>query len=198
MINTKAKTVFEFGRRQPPGQSGFTLIEMLLATVIVLVGLVAVAQLVPTSVLLNSNNRNDATALIFAQRELEFIREQPLSVPATPPPTFSDPQGVLCPTGSNCGLGDPTQPGVLIGSPVVPFNNAPVIDFNAAPVPGYNFTYTDPNDPFGANNDVRWAVITFTNPNGQLTTGRRIILGVFRRGMKTLAYPITLDTMVER
>ena len=52
---------------------------MLIATVIVIVGLVAVAQLVPVSVMMNSNNRNDGTALVFAQREMETLREQPLT-----------------------------------------------------------------------------------------------------------------------
>ena len=178
-------------------QRGFTLVEMMIATIVVLVGLVAVAQLVPASALLNASNRNDGTALVFAQRELEFIREQPLGVPVAPPPTFSDPQGVLCPPSTACGLGDPSQRNVLIGSPVVT-GATPIIDFSAAQVPGYGFTYTDPNDPFGASYDVRWAVITFTNPQTNVTTGRRIILGVFRRGMRTPTLPITLDTMVEK
>ncbi|HEY1482069.1 MAG TPA: prepilin-type N-terminal cleavage/methylation domain-containing protein [Candidatus Acidoferrum sp.] len=177
-------------------QQGFTLVEMMIATIVVLVGLVAVAQLVPASALLNAGNRNDGTALVFAQRELEFIREQPLGVPIAPPPTFSDPLGVLCPAATNCGLGDPAQPLQLIGSPVVA-GATPIIDFSAAQVPGYGFTYIDPNDPFGASYDVRWAVITFTNTQN-VTTGRRIILGVFRRGMRTPTLPITLDTMVEK
>ena len=88
-------------RRQ--GQRGFTLIEMLIAVVVVLFGLVAVAQLVPTSVMLNSNNRNDGTALAFAQREMEAMREQPLSAI-----TLTDPQGIVCPSGQTCQLGDPT------------------------------------------------------------------------------------------
>jgi hypothetical protein len=29
-------------------------------------------------------------------------------------------------------------------------------------------------------------------------TGRRIIVGAFRRGMKTPSYPISLDTMVSK
>ena len=67
-------------------QRGFTLIEMLIATTILLVGLVpAVAQLVPTSVMMNSSKINDGTALVFAQRQMEALRSQPLS--AT---TFSD------------------------------------------------------------------------------------------------------------
>jgi prepilin-type N-terminal cleavage/methylation domain-containing protein len=179
-------------------QRGFTLTEMLIATAIILVGLVAVAQLVPASAMLNANNRSDGTALVFAQRELEFMREQTLVVPVAPPPTFTDPLGVLCPPATNCYLGDPSQPGQVIGSSVVPGSSPPLIDFTEAQVPGYSFNYTDPNDPFGASYDVRWAVVTFTNPITNVTTGRRIILGVFRRGMKTPTYPITLDTMVEK
>jgi len=179
-------------------ERGFTLTEMLIATAIILVGLVAVAQLVPASAILNANNRNDGTALVFAQKELEYIREQTLVASVASPPTFADPLGVLCPPSTFCSLGDPTQPGQVIGSPVVPSSTPPLIDFSADPVGGYSFTYTDPNDPFGASYDVRWAVVTFTNPLTNITTGRRIILGVFRRGMRTPTYPITLDTMMEK
>jgi prepilin-type N-terminal cleavage/methylation domain-containing protein len=190
---------FGMKRRRNSGNAerGFTLTEMLIATAIILVGLVAVAQLVPASALLNANNRSDGTALVFTQRELEYMREQTLVVPVAPPPTFTDPLGVLCPPSTSCSLGDPTQPGQVIGSPVVA-GSPPLIDFSADPVGGYSFTYTDPNDPFGASYDVRWAVVTFTNPQTNVTTGRRIILGVFRRGMRTPTYPITLDTMVEK
>jgi prepilin-type N-terminal cleavage/methylation domain-containing protein len=174
-------------------QHGFTLTEMLIATLVVLVGLVAVAQLVPASVMINANNRNDGTALVFAQRQMEAMRVQPLA-----PSTFSDPQGVYCPSGQTCQLGDPTQPGMVVGSPViVSTSNLAMIDFTAAQVSGYSFTYTDPNDPFGATYDVRWAVVTVVNAQN-VVTGKRIILGVFRRGMQAATLPITLDTMVEK
>src|SRR5580692_7060529 len=166
------------------GERGFTLIEMLFATVIVVVGLVAVAQLVPTSIMMNANNRNDGTALVIAQRQMEALRSVPLT--AT---TFTDPLGVTCPFGQTCNVGDPTQSGV-VGSPVVLFNNSPIINYALAIVNGYGFTYTDPNDPTGAVNDVRWAVGT--------VTGRRIIVGAFRRGMKAPTYPVSLDTMVSK
>lgn len=173
-------------------QRGFTLIEMLMATAIVIVGLVAVAQLVPSSVMLDSNNRNDGTALVFAQRVMEAMREQPLSVT-----TYSDPNGVVCPLGQNCQLGNPAQPNVVVGSAVAVFQNSPIIDFTADAVPGYSFTYTDPNDPSGAQMDVRWAVITNTN-TAQVSISRRIILGVFRRGMRSPSLPVTLDVIVEK
>ena len=172
-------------------QTGFTLMELLVATVIILVGLVAVAQLVPTSVLMNTNNRNDGTALVFAQHQMEAMRAMPLN--AT---TFSDPLGVTCPLGNTCQLGDPTQPGTLVGSPVNVGSGSPIIDFSTAPVNGYSFTHLDPHDPYGAAYDVRWAVITTSN--GPITTGKRIILGAFRRGMRSTALPVTLDTMVSK
>jgi prepilin-type N-terminal cleavage/methylation domain-containing protein len=174
-------------------ECGFTLIEMLIATVIVLVGLVAVAQLVPTSMLMNANNRSDGTALVIAQRQMEALRAVPIS--AT---TFIDPSGLTCPIATTCNVGNPAQLGV-VGGPVVVFNNSPIIDFTPrTPVAGYGFTYTDPNDPTGTVNDVRWAVITVTNGTNGPVTGRRIIVGAFRRGLKTPSFPVSLDTMVSK
>lgn len=172
------------------GERGFTLVEMLIATVIVVIGLVAVAQLVPTSVMLNANNRSDGTALVIAQRQMEVLRAIPLNTNS-----FTDPLGVTCPLSTTCFVGDPTQPGQLVGSPVVLFNNLPVIDYSQTLVDGYGNAYADPNDPTGAVNDVRWAIVTVKNGT---VIGRRIIVGVFRRGMKTPTYPVSLDTMVSK
>lgn len=176
--------------RQTRRQRGFTLIEMLLATVIVVVGLVAVAQLVPSSLLMNANNRSDGTALVLAQKQMEVLRAVPLTQL-----TFTDPNGITCPLGNTCNVGDPTQSGKIVGSPVTVLDNSPIIDFTQPLVAGYGFTYTDPNDPLGAVNDIRWAVVTTTNGT---VIGRRIIVGVFRRGMKSLSFPISLDTMVSK
>lgn len=188
------KGIGKFGVRSGT-ERGFTLVEMLIAVVIVVVGLVAVAQLVPVSVQMNSNNRNDGTALVFAQQELETLREQPLTSL-----TFTDPAGVTCPIGNTCNLGDPTQANLCVGNCPLAIggSGAPMINFSATTAAGYSFLYTDPNDPFSAPYDVRWAVYTAVNPISKVTTSRRIIVGVYRRGMKTVSLPITLDTMVEK
>jgi len=172
------------------GEGGFTLVEMLMATVIVVVGVVAVAQLVPTSMMMNANNRSDGTALVIAQKQMEALRAVPLTATS-----FTDPLGVTCSLSTTCFIGNPALPGQWVGSPVVLFNNSPVINFAPALVTGYGYTYTDPNDPTGAVNDVRWAVVTVTNGT---VTGRRIVVGAFRRGMKTPTYPVSLDTMVSK
>jgi prepilin-type N-terminal cleavage/methylation domain-containing protein len=165
---------------------GFTLLEMMCATVIMLIALFAVAQLVPASVLLNSRNRSDSIALVFAQRELDQMLEQPLNLP-----TFTDAQG------NNCNLGDPASPNTVVGNPVVVINNFATIDFTGVPIPGYSFNFLDPTSANGATLDVRWAVITSVNGNGAVT-GKRFILGVRQQGGNGFFLPITLDSTVAK
>lgn len=178
-------------KRSQRSQRGFTLTEMLVAALVLVVGIVGVAQLVPVAIRLNSENQKDSTAVVIAQRELDAMFYQPLTGTL-----LSDPLGVLCPTTSTCDLGDSTQPNVLIGSPVVMYGVHPLIDFSQAQVANYGFFYSDPNDPLSAKYDIRWAVITFAN--GGTATGKRFIIGVRQQGGGSRFLPITLDTMVEK
>lgn len=166
-------------------QRGFTLVEMMVAMVMMTVGLLAVAQLVPFSIRLNTANRDDSTALVLAQSEMNQFIEQPLANPA-----FTDAAGNVC------TLGNAATPNVFVGNPVVTFTDGrQVINFGAAGstgVPGYSFTWFDPNDPAQVRYDVRWA--SFTRANG----ARRFILGVRRLGGNFPLLPINLDSMVEK
>jgi prepilin-type N-terminal cleavage/methylation domain-containing protein len=168
-------------------QRGFSILEMMLATIILLVGLVAIAQLVPASILMNYRNRTDSSALVFAQREMDQMLDQPLN---PTPPQFTDALGNVCYLGSSASLN------TVQGSPVVVVNNQPLINFNAAPVTNYSFTFSDSTDPSGTTYDVRWAVIITGNANN--VSSKRFILGVQQRGGNGYFQPITLDTMVER
>lgn len=183
-------------RRRRKGERGFTLIEVLLAIVVLLVGVVAVAQLVPASIGSNSTNRNDSSALVFAQRQMDLFLSQPLNMSASPP-SFSE---TIDGQTYACDLGDPTQPNQAIGSPVLVFNNQLVIDFNnpspAQGVTGYSFMHQDPNDPSGAQFDVRWAVITTTNSG--LVSAKRFVLGVRKKGGNGFYQPVTIDTILEK
>jgi prepilin-type N-terminal cleavage/methylation domain-containing protein len=172
-------------------QRGFTLTEVLIAIVILLVGIVAVAQLVPASIGSNSANRNDSSALVFAQRQMDQFLSQPLNMSFSPP-AFTE---TLDNQTFTCYLGDPTQNNAVAGSPVAVFYNQLVIDFAASPVTNYSFTYQDPNDPFGLTYDVRWAVITTTNSNGMVTS-KRFILGTRKKGGNGVYKPVTLDTIL--
>ena len=174
-------------------QQGFSLLEMLFATVLLLVGLVAVAQLIPATVLLNYHNRTDSAALVFAQRQLDILLDQPLNPPGN---IFTDQNG------NTYQLGDPAAPpGTVQGANIVVINGYTVINF-AAPVPaayptnGYGFTYQDPTDPNNATYDVMWAVIV--TGNGVTASSKRFILGVRQLSGSGFSLPVTLDTMVGR
>jgi prepilin-type N-terminal cleavage/methylation domain-containing protein len=173
-------------RRARGDQRGFTLTEVLIAIVILLVGIVAVAQLVPASIGSNSTNRNDSSALVFAQRQMDQFLLQPLNntafIETIDSQTFT------------CNLGDPTQPNVVVGSNYALFYNQLVVDFSASTVPNYSFVYHDPNDPGEVNYDVRWAVYTTTS-NGAVTS-KRFILGARKKGGNGIYNPVTLDTIV--
>jgi Tfp pilus assembly protein PilV len=169
-------------------QGGFSILEMLLATIILLVGLVAIAQLVPASILLNYRNRTDSAALVFAQRQLDQMLDQPLSV-----------NSFIDALGNTCQLGNPAVTNSVQGSNVTTINSQTIIDFSSAtpspaPTNGYGFTYQDPTDPSGTTFDVRWAVII--TGNGSSPSSKRFILGVRQVGGSGYFQPITLDTMV--
>jgi type II secretory pathway pseudopilin PulG len=170
-------------------ERGFSILEMLFATIMLLVGLVAIAQLVPASILLNYRNRTDSSALVFAQRQLDQMLDQPLNVNQ-----FTDALGNIC------QLGNPAATNAVQGSTVTTtINNQTLIAFNSpnpplAPTNGYGFTYQDPTDPNGTTYDVRWAVII--TGNGATASSRRFILGVRQAGGSGYFQPITLDTMV--
>jgi len=163
---------------------------MMLATIILLVGLVAIAQLVPASILMNYRNRTDSSALVFAQRELDQMLDQPLTANS-----FTD--ALL----NTCQLGDPTVTNSVQGSAVTTLNNQTIIVFSSpnpplAPTNGYGFIYADPNDPSGTTYDVRWAVII--TGSGGTVSSKRLILGVRQVGGNGYFQPVTLDTMVEK
>jgi prepilin-type N-terminal cleavage/methylation domain-containing protein len=166
-------------------QRGFTLIELMIAIVVLVVGVVAVAQLVPAAIFLNSRNRSDSSSLVYAQREMDQFANQPL----TGPITFVDQQG------NTCNLGGNTVFNTRVGSPVTTVGGHVAIDFSGGQVAGYSYTYTDPTDATLAY-DVRWAVIN-TGAAGNIYS-RRFILGVRKSGGDTPLPPVTLDTTVSR
>src|SRR5438270_5593891 len=80
-------------------QRGFSILEMILASAILMVGIVSVMQLVPASLRGSLDNRMDTLATVIAQRELDQMLGQPLSVSS-----FTDKDGHAVSLG---GAGSP-------------------------------------------------------------------------------------------
>ena len=166
--------------RKGQAQRGFSILEMLIASVILMVGIISVVQLVPASLQLNASNRYDTMATAIAQRELDQMLSQPLD-PSKP--TFTDKDGNIISLG---GAGSPGAPVVMDSQ-----GQTAQIDFTAAPVAGFSIpNYVDPNDPTGARFELRWAVIP--SPGGLVS--RRIIIGCRRTNASQPLLPVNLDT----
>lgn len=176
--------------RKKQGQSGFTLLELAVATLILMVGIVGVVQLVPASQQSNQINRVDTTAMVFAQREIDQMINQPLTSA-----TFTDSDLRVI------NLGSQTVTNTVFGGPVNAAVNPPSINFTGAAVAGYNFTFTDPNevgDAGSMNYEMRWAVISTVNAG--VVVGKRFIVGCRRSGINAsqTLNPAVVDTLVQK
>jgi prepilin-type N-terminal cleavage/methylation domain-containing protein len=170
-------------------QHGFTMIELMIAVSVLVVGVVAVAQLIPAAMLLNTRNRADSSSLVYAQREMDQFVNYALTTPA--PYTFTDQQG-----NANLNLGGATVFNAVVGNPVTTVAGHVAVDFSGAQVNGYGYYYTDQTDTSGTTYDVRWAVIN-TGAAGSVYS-RRFILGVRKLGGNGFMAPVTLDSTVSR
>jgi len=162
-------------------QTGFTLLEMILACGVLMVGVISVVQLVPASLKTSVNNRLDTMATAVAQRELDQMLSRPRTATV-----FTDSDG------HSIALDGPGAP----GANVVMDGQSAAIDFSSDPssVPdGFSTLYVDLNDPNRASFELRWAV--FSQNNGAKVIGRRIIIGCRRANSNTGVFPVTLDSM---
>jgi hypothetical protein len=148
---------------------------MLLASAVLMVGIVSVVQLIPASLKSNLENRLDTTATVVAQRELDQMLGRPLSETSF---TDKDQNSVSM---------------VGPGSPVVMQGTTPTIDFSAALVTGYSLTYTDSQ---GTPFDVRWAVTT-QSVNG-VVMSKRITIACRPSKANKGIFPVTLDTWMHK
>lgn len=176
-----------------------SLLEMVLASAILMVGILSVVQLVPATLQLDVRNRMDTMATVIAQRELDQMLAQLQCSPQNPACHGLSTPGFVDSAGNNVSLDGSSSS----GSPVVMVGPTPVIDFSAGLVDGFNVQgYQDPNDPNfpnGATFELRWAVIQqpFPPTNG-IVLSKRIIIGCRQTNANQPVLPVTLDTAVQK
>ena len=168
-------------------QDGFSVLEMIVASAILMVGIVSVVQLVPASLKNSVGNRMDTMATVVAQRELDQMLSQPLSVNA-----FLDRDRNLVSLDGTAGS----------GAAVVMSGQSTIIDFSAGTPPAgfYIPSYVDSNDLTGPSFELRWAVFPQVNNVGTVVS-KRIIIGC-RRNQNVvggqLFLPVTLDSSIQK
>jgi prepilin-type N-terminal cleavage/methylation domain-containing protein len=168
--------------------SGFTLTEVLIAMVVLVITVLLIVQVVPSAMMSNLRNQYDSSSVVVAERLLNQMLSQPIGAGS-----FLDADGRLIQLGGGVAgtAGGPLQTINLQGGRV-----EVRLNFTAAAIPNYNFTYVDPNDPVGVSYEVRWAVNT--QMAGPLVVSKRFFVGVWKRDPRGVMPPVTLEAWVQR
>jgi type II secretory pathway pseudopilin PulG len=174
---------------RPSRDAGFTLVELLITVVVLIVGIVSVAQLVPISIASNLRNRNDSTALIAAQSLMEQMQEQSLTATTAGCPNGNPPVGHygFCDlNGYGIGLGINT----LATDPegCTPPNALGRIDFTLPATSCAGYTQTENGI------ELRWTVITLNTAAGG-TPYRKVFIVAGRQGGAAIFSNVTANLM---
>jgi len=171
-------------------QGGFSLIELMVAALVLAIGLAGAMLLVITSVAGDSRSKMDSTATVLSQMTMEMIAS--VSAGSTASVTITDcnpSSGSASHTISTAGSGGGSGAALTGGG---------AIDFTAATVGGYAMTFYTCQASTGdrqALYDVRWNVKTLS-PDAKLVT-----VGAQRTNVDTnqavyFTVPVTLRMIV--
>lgn len=149
-------------------QTGFSLIELLVAMFILVIGLLGGMVIILVAIASNAQNRFDSTAVTLAQSTMDRILVLSASSVAqnTSVVDCTGAAHVMNTTGSDPGLGAPLTTLASIA------NGNQMIDFTQAPVNGYQMNYTlcaaGAAGTIGNNQvyDVRWRIQNIANTGG--------------------------------
>ena len=187
-------------------QSGFSLVELMIAIALLLVGVMAVAQLVPTAIQTNMRSRYDSSGLVLAERQLELITRQPIDVGlpvAGAHYNFASTLPNGAPTIYRVGLRPAVAATMItaVGANLLP--NSTSVDWTqaggAAALLGYRNTFVlNEGTAGGTFYETRWTVVTyFANLNGTIRPiAKRIIVSVRGGPPGTVQRPATVATMI--
>jgi prepilin-type N-terminal cleavage/methylation domain-containing protein len=165
-------------------ERGMSLVELMIAMVVLLVGLVGSLALVATAVGNNGRSRQQGNSTIVAQ----MITEKISSVQATTSPLLTVPD---C-AGNILNI-NTVAPG---GSPL---NAQGDVDFTLPPVAGYQVLYTDCGTAGRQfTYDVRWNIQQPTAYTKLLTvTAQKANVNVGNRwDLKYVSFPVTIRTLI--
>lgn len=173
-------------------ERGFTLLELMIAALVLAVGLTGGLLLVMTAVAGNYRSKSDSTSTILSQMTMEMIASVPANSSSTV--TIKD----CNPTSSSASHTVNTAGGATNGSSLgAPMTSGGAIDFTQSTVSGYSMTFYTCQASTGdrqALYDVRWNIKTLS-PDAKLVT-----VSAERSGNDSnqfyFAIPVTLKMIV--
>jgi len=170
-------------------QAGSTLIELMMACLILLVGFTGGLALILVSIKNDSRDKTDSTATILSQMVTEMVASVPANTSTSVTitdcnPTTSSASHTISTTGSTSGSGAPLTSGGQI-------------DFTQSTVSGYSMTFYSCQASTGdrqALYDVRWNVKTLSTYAKLVTVAARS--SDTSTDANQFAVPLTLKTIV--
>ncbi|HET8923867.1 MAG TPA: type II secretion system protein [Candidatus Acidoferrum sp.] len=178
-------------------EAGATLIELMIAMLILAIGLGGLTTLVVTSMATDTRNSKDTTATLLAQKVIEEVTAQNANAPGAI--ALTDCAGNVWTIPATQGLPAPNGQGAaLMNNAASPFFGG--IDFTQAlgAVPaGFSMQWVD-CDPAGQRTtyDVRWNVMTVTaGSTRMITASARRGFAATQGGGLMFAIPVTLRSI---
>jgi prepilin-type N-terminal cleavage/methylation domain-containing protein len=192
-MNHRAKRMAVFKKHS---ERGISLIELMIAMLVLSVGLGALTTLFVASIATDNRNSKDTSATLLAQKVIEELSAQ--STNSTVAVTLTDCKGNTWVIPSTQGAAAPAGQ----GAPLATTAGSPYyggIDFNqpigAVPA-GFGMRYVDCNQNGGQTTyDVRWNVMTVSANSTRLITASARQLTTTGNGGLYFAIPVTLRTV---
>jgi prepilin-type N-terminal cleavage/methylation domain-containing protein len=192
-MNQRSKRMAVFKK---PSERGTSLIELMIAMLVLSVGLGALTTLFVASMATDNRNSKDTSATLLAQKVIEELSAQ--STNSTVAVTLTDCAGNAWVIPSTQGAAAPNGQ----GAPLATNAGSPYyggIDFNqpigAVPA-GFGMQYVDCNQNGGQTTyDVRWNVMSVSANSTRLITASARQLTTTGNGGLYFAIPVTLRTV---
>jgi prepilin-type N-terminal cleavage/methylation domain-containing protein len=171
-------------RRRP---AGFSMIEVMVAMLVLAVGLVASAAVISVAIANNGRSRFDTTATALAESAMERVVALPSrATGAAASTSITDCAGTTFPMSTTLG-----------GAPLItsgPFTGS--VDFSQPPVPNYSMRYSACSSAGRLIYDVRWRIDSGPTPFTQLVTvSARNVAQTGNNGTNRFAAPVRLRTI---
>jgi prepilin-type N-terminal cleavage/methylation domain-containing protein len=169
--------------------AGFTLIEVIIASAVLVVGVLAMSGLVATAVQSNGHNRLDSTAVMLTQAVVEQVNTGLNYTPYTG--TVGTTTAYLTDCGSH-GSGNPWEIDSGEGGPTLTNGT---FNWSDPKVAGYHMDYVVCNGNNQTTYDIRWNIKALSGTSSHtslITVATRMEGG----GMGPITFPIYMRVLV--